>query len=294
MWARIRHNTSNALGVVESLVDGMAQLPGQRIIVLTSGGFLMGTLEKDVDRLMEKARHAEVLINGLDARGLYLGATGGLAYDCVGVLASGTGGALFHNNNNMELGFRELGMRPETSYLLGFAPSEGADGKFHQLKVQLAAKKGYSVEARLGYTATASVDTGSTAMSKLDLAAMASDTHTDLPATFTWEQWDGPPGITLNVHLDFQRLHFKASGGRRSQKLAIVATLTDSGGKLVTGKRSVLDLNLKDATFQRFAATDFTTALTMKAPPGNYSVRAVAEDALDGKIAAANNQVVVK
>ena len=56
LWARIRQNTANALGVIGSLVDGMAKLPGQRIIVLTSGGFLTGTLEADVDRLMEKAR----------------------------------------------------------------------------------------------------------------------------------------------------------------------------------------------------------------------------------------------
>jgi VWFA-related protein len=294
MWARVRQNTSNALGVVESLVDGMAHLPGQRIIILTSGGFLTGTLEKEVERLMEKARHAEVMINGLDARGLYLNASAGMAYDGVGIVASGTGGTFFHNNNNMELGFRELGMRPETSYLLGFAPSEGADGKFHQLKVQLAARKDYSVEARLGYTAAASVDTGSTTMSKLDRAVLAPDALADLPATFTWEQWDGPPAITMIVHLDFQRLHFNVSGGRRTQKLAIVATLADSRGNFVSGKRSVLDLNLKDATFERFVATGFTTALTIKVPPGNYSVRAVAEDALDGKLAASGNSVVVK
>jgi len=70
MWTRIRQNTGNGLGVIGSLVDGMAKLPGQRIIVLTSGGFLTGTLEADVDRLMEKARRAEVVINGLDGRGL--------------------------------------------------------------------------------------------------------------------------------------------------------------------------------------------------------------------------------
>ena len=294
MWARIRRNTSNALGVVESLVDGMAQLPGQRIIVLTSGGFLTGSLEKEVERLMEKARRAGVVINGLDARRLYQDASTGMAFDSVGVLASGTGGTFFHNNNNMELGFRELGMRPETSYLLGFAPSEGADGKYHQLKVQLVSRKDCSVEARLGYTATASAGTGSTALSKLDRAALASDKLTDLPATFTWEQWDGPPSVTMIVHLDFQRLHFKVSNGRHTQKLAIVATLTGSRGNFVTGKRSVLELNLKDVTFERFAATGFTTALTIKAPPGNYAVRAVAEDALDGNLAASNRTVVVK
>ena len=295
LWARVRQNTGSALGEIDGLVDGMARLPGQRIVVLTSGGFLTGTLEADVDRLMEKARRAEVVINGLDARGLRVNASGGVLYDGMGVLASGTGGTFFHDNNNMELGFRELGMLPETSYVLGFAPSDGSDGKFHNLKVRLAEKKGYLVEARLGYTATAAkADATNSAVSKLDRAAMASDTVTELPASFAWEQWAGPPAITLIIHLDFNLLRFKPNGDRRSQKLAIVAVLSDSHGIFVTGKRSVLELNLKDATFQELAKGGFTTALTIKAPPGSYTVRAVAEDAMEGKLAAASSAVEVK
>jgi VWFA-related protein len=62
-WQRTRSNTVNTLSVIDGLVDGMAKLPGQRIILLTSSGFLTGTLEADVDRLMDKARKAEVVIN---------------------------------------------------------------------------------------------------------------------------------------------------------------------------------------------------------------------------------------
>ena len=34
--------------------------------------------------------------------------------------------------------------------------------------------------------------------------------------------------------------------------------------------------------------------MTLKAPPGDYSVRAVAQDALDGKMAASSGNVEVK
>jgi VWFA-related protein len=294
MWARTRQNTVTALGVIDSLVDGMAKLPGQRIVVLTSGGFLTGTLEADVDRLMEKARRAEVVIDGLDARGLYLNTSAGMAYDAMGVLASGTGGTFFHNNNDMELGLRELGMLPETSYMLGFTPSAAPDGKFHNLKVRLAAKKSYSVEARLGYTAASDAGAVTSTASKLDSEVVATDTVADLPASFTWEQWPGRPGITMIVHVDFNLLDFKPNGDRRSQKLALVAVLRDSQGNFVTGRRSVLELNLRDATFQRFAKSGFTAALTIAAPPGSYTARAVAEDAMEGKLAAASAEVQVK
>jgi hypothetical protein len=123
---------------------------------------------------------------------------------------------------------------------------------------------------------------------------MASDTVTTLPVFFTWEQWEGPPGITMIAHLDIGRMHFETRQNRRAQKLTIVGALLDSGGSFVAGKRCDLELNFKDATFEQFAKTGFTAAMTIKAPPGSYSVRAVAQDGLDGKLAGASGVVQVK
>jgi VWFA-related protein len=287
MWAHTRTTTVNALSVIDSLVEGMAKLPGQRVVLLTSGGFLTGTLETDLDGLMDKARRSEVLINALDARGLYSNASAGMAYDGMGILASGTGGTFFHNNNSMEEGFRELGMVPETIYMLGFAPPGADDGSFHKLKVRIAASKSYSIEARLGYTARPP-------MADLESEVSAADTMTDLPASFTWEQWAGPPSITMIAHVDIGRMHFKANQDRRAQKLTIVAVLLDSRGTFIAGKRSELQLNFKDSTFEQFAKTGFTAALTIPAPPGTYSVRAVAQDAMESKLAAASSEVKIK
>jgi VWFA-related protein len=295
LWARVRGMTANSLGVIDSLVAGMAKLPGQRIVLLTSGGFLTGTLEADLDRLMEKARRAEVVIDGLDARGLYLNVSAGMAYDGLGVLSSGTGGTLFHNNNDLALGFRELGAEPETSYLLGFTPSGLADGKFHNLKVRLAAPKSYSVEARLGYTAARLEEKAvDSVVSGLDRAVMEKDAIVDLPASFTWEQWPNRPGITMVAHLDIARLRFVETKDRRVERFTIIAALMDAGGNFVAGKRSELELEFKQKTFEQFAKTGFTAALTIQAPPGSYSVRAVAQDGAEGKLAAASGNIVIK
>jgi hypothetical protein len=212
------------------------------------------------------------------------------------VLASGTGGTFYHNYNDLARGFRELGMVPETMYVLGFSPSGvAADGRFHSLKVRLAASKRYSLQARLGYAASsANAAAPSSPPSKLDSEAMASDTIADLPVRFTWEQWKGPPGITMVAHLDFNRLHFETRQGRRGQKLTLVGVLRDSRGGFVTGKRSELYLNLTDATIARFAKAGFTASMTLPAPPGSYSVRGVVEDALDGKLTAAGGAVEIR
>jgi VWFA-related protein len=332
IWERAFSNSSNTLRLLESLVDGMAKFPGQRMILLASAGFFTRELEIDIDALMAKALHAEVVINALDARGLYTVIPGGDASqqgsgivefrneeiaaeaqsDAMEALASGTGGAFYHNSNDLARGFRELGMVPETMYVLAFSPSGGAadarlhglkvrssavaaDGRFHALKVRLTADQRYSLQARLGYTALSPNAAAPGAQpSKLDREVIASDTVTDLPAWFTWEQRAGPPGITMVAHLDVNRLRFETSQDRRTQKLNIVAVLVDSRGIFVTGKRSEVELSLKDATFAHFAKTGLTAEMTLPAPPGSYSTRAVAQDALEGKLAAASGTVGIK
>ena len=315
IWEHSLFNSRNTVRVLESLVGDMAKLPGQRMILLTSAEFLMGNLEADIERLMAKALHAEVVINALDAKRLYtivpgVDENGKKAYttpqtpfsvvqaqdDGMAVLASGTGGTFYHNSNDLARGFRELGMVPETMYVLGFAPADvAADGRFHSLKVRLAARKRYSLQARLGYMApSANVAAPVSPLSKLESEVMASDTITDLPARFTWEQWAGSPGIAMVVHLDVNRLRFENFHGRRAQRLVILAVLLDNRGGFVTGKRSEVELSLTDATFAQLAQTGLTAAMTFEAPPGSYSVRAVAQDALERKLAAASATVQIK
>jgi VWFA-related protein len=324
VWQNALLNSRNTLRAIEGLVGGMAKLPGERTILLTSAGFLTGNLEADEDLLMAKALHAEVVIDTLDAKGLYTVSPAGDATDDppvgrtprraqiveaqtegrqaeakddgMAVLAAGTGGTFYHNSNDLVRGFRELGMAPETLYVLGFAPSGvAADGRFHSLKVRLAAGKRYSLQARLGYTASsANAAAPVSPPSRLDSEVIASDAIADLPAEFTWEQRAGPPGITMVAHLDIARLHFEARQNRRQQKLTLVGVLLDARGGVVTGKRSELDLNFTEATFAQLAKTGLVVSMTLQAPPGSYSARAVVADALEGKLTAAGGAVEIK
>jgi VWFA-related protein len=324
VWQYALMNSRNTLRVVDGLVAGMAKLPGERMILLTSAGFLTGDLEADEDLLMAKALHAEVVIDTLDARGLYTVSPGDDASDSpppgrvprraqiveaqspgrqeeakddgMAALAAGTGGTFYHNSNDLVRGFRELGMAPETMYVLGFAPSGGAaNGRFHSLKVRLAAGKRYSLQARLGYTASSpNAAARLSPPSRLDSEVTASDTIADLPAEFKWEQRPGPPGITMVAHLDIARLHFETRQSRRHQKLTLVGVLLDARGGVVTGKRSELDLNFTEATFAQLAKTGVLVSLTIPAPPGSYSVRALVEDALESKLTAAGGAVEIK
>jgi hypothetical protein len=294
-------------------------------VVLVSPGFLTLIGSKDEESvIIDRAIRAKVVINSLDVRGLatetrdlskpspalqgaalsaYTAYTEKMDHeeflaqsDVMAEVANGTGGTFYHNSNDLVRGFRELGMAPETMYVIGFAPSGvAADGRFHSLKVRLAAGKRYSLQARLGYTASPSNAAGPVSPpSRLDREAIASDTIADLPAEFKWEQRSGPPGITMVAHLDIGRLHFETRQNRRQQKLTLVGALLDARGGVVTGKRSELDLNFTEATFAQLAKTGLVVSMTLAAPPGSYSVRALVEDALEGKLTAAGGAVEIK
>jgi len=158
------------------------------MLLLVSSGFLAGTLFEERDRVIDDALRAEVVINSLDAKGLFVEAPGRpwgeppppinslpaniFAWETMSAvaakeapsevlsdLAAATGGLFFHHNNDYSFGFRELGSVPEVTYLLGFRPGEtDGDGKYHNLRVHLASNSGhggYVIEARPGYFAAA-------------------------------------------------------------------------------------------------------------------------------------------
>jgi VWFA-related protein len=68
-------------------------------------------------------------------------------------LAYGTGGNFFHNNNDLQEGFRNLTQVPGIEYVLELSPDGlKADGKYHSLKVRVR-RKGVTLMARQGYVA---------------------------------------------------------------------------------------------------------------------------------------------
>jgi VWFA-related protein len=164
---------------IETVVRAMANLPGQRTLILVSPGFL--SVSPDLmlfkSQILDQAAGANVVINALDARGLYVGntdasqgpnatisqITGATSSDhlngmvasenAMSELANGTGGTFFHNSNDLEGGLKSLAAPPEYLYMLGVSLKDvKANGNFHQLQVKVG-EHGLHVQARRGYFA---------------------------------------------------------------------------------------------------------------------------------------------
>src|SRR5271165_7098396 len=161
------------LASIKEFVRRMAKLPGQRTMILVSPGFVsIGPQALSWEsQIMDLAAQSNVTINAMDARGLYTGVTdirergAGQIIDSThlaamtraeGVmseLADGTGGAFFHNSNDLGAGFKSLTDAPEVVYVLELSlDGVKPDGSYHRLKVKVD-REGAQVQARQGYSA---------------------------------------------------------------------------------------------------------------------------------------------
>lgn len=165
-----RVETQASLKILRDLVQGMAKAPGERTIVVVSPGFFVAGDQAQVD-VLDDALRANITINALDPRGLvtstditqerpmdpstflYKTMSDTEESAVLDELADGTGGLFFHNNNDVDDGFRRVSGVPEFSYVLGFSPDAKLDGKLHKLKVTLKNPEKMTVQARKGYYA---------------------------------------------------------------------------------------------------------------------------------------------
>ncbi len=321
MWIQIRDTSARALETTGRLVDYMAQLPGRKMVLLASSGFLAATLEAEYQKVINHALHAVVVINTLDAKGLYaedapdvtrVGANEfsirrlvelgtkpkDLNKDVMSVLAGSTGGLFFENNNDLDLGFRKLGMMPEVSYLLGFLPHEAPDGKYHGLKVRLKSKNDYMIQARPGYWAVTKKQLEPLDRErKVDRQVMGADTLGELPAVIGSEPAktnSGEPALEVVITIDARKFHFVEKEGLRTQNLLFIATLFDEKGDFVTGTELQVKFALRESTYTRFTETGIEMSVLLQAPPGTYRLRGVAQDGIEGKIVASSFPVQIR
>lgn len=176
------------LGAINFIVRGMSELPGRKSILLLSDGFRLfekdrfgmrsaGRVMESLQRLIDSANRAAVVIYTLDARGLqYTGLTAGdntaflsqadvfaqvdarrdqlfETQEVLEVLARDTGGTALRNNNDLSAGIRKI-LDDQSYYLLGYQPDEETfdprTRRFNKLDIRVT-RPGVNVRYRSGF-----------------------------------------------------------------------------------------------------------------------------------------------
>jgi VWFA-related protein len=319
IWGLADRQSQDALDVMDGVVNLLAARPGQRTLVLVSSGFLTATRETSIDALVDRALRRNIVVNALDAAGLYTktyhtpilmgrpdldrekfrveNEAVSVQRDVLAALAQGTGGTFFHNSNDFDDGLRQTAQAPEVYYVLSFSPRDvKLDGRFHPLKVTLNTGDGWDVKARRGYYANTTLAEKNSTKTELESMVYSQDERHDLPATVA-AQVEKPAGeastVTVKIHVDIGAVEFRKEADRSVDTLTFDTAVFDRDGKYVAGKESSLDFRLTDAKLEDLAKSGINAQTSFRLAPGTYRIREVVRDTESKKTSALNCNVEV-
>ncbi len=326
-----------SLQKLDQVVKYVAQMPGQRTVLLVSPGFLSRSEQSQLDEVIDQALRSQVVISSLNPKGLtnvtregdvshvYLpGATPGGAVgktqgldsereaavqDVLAEVAQGTGGEFVRNNNDLQAGFAAFA--PTPGYYLAFDPTDvKQDGKFHELKVELAEKhKGFSVLARRGYfapgknaepndlakqagasesDAQAQEQLREMVQSKTDLQQLPVTMDVRVSSTKTEDR-----ALALTAHLDPNSLHFRKDGQRNLNNITFVFAIFDVKDNLIQLQKGQAKIDVSDPELQKILRAGLRMDSTFELKPGIYRIREVVTDSEEHQITAVSRTVNV-
>lgn len=308
-WQMTLGISQDTLATVRNAVALTAQQPGERIVVLASSGFLTESLEQEREDIIREALRDDVIIDALDDRGVYTENPAGpidenrgflpmitwafeesnkvteaeAQADAMASMALATGGLYFHNNNDLTLGFEQLGLAPASTYDLAFTPTPLVrDGKLHKIKIALSPSiPGASIEARRGYFAPPPGPTPAELAQALNQAMHGSDTPAAVPAQ-----------VNLTPAAGATRVQIRVGVTQPNERVMLVAGLFSPSGKFITGESGEMDLALKNATFKKLRKNGLAPAFDLRAPAGSYRLRVVVQDQT-GALTAINRDITI-
>jgi hypothetical protein len=319
-----------ALRGIESAARRMMSLPGQRSILIVSGGFQTDTLHYELSQVTDRALHGGVVINALDARGVYSGVGADAAIpdasqrsasltrnpvilaqksqileegarrqtDGVQALAYETGGVFFNNSNDLAAGFRRTTALTDPFYVVAFSPQNlKLDGSFHPLQVKLALPKGFTVQARRGYYAPKKpLNPSEQEKEEIQEAVFSQDETQELPLdvhTQFFTKSESEARVTVLSRVDLHPLHFRKDGGRNLDNLTFVTVVFDRDGHVVKGLERSVELRLRDSSLAHYLQTGITIKTVFDVGPGTYQVRSVVRESETGQISSLNRAVEI-
>lgn len=344
--------TRATLDTLESVVRNLRTLPGRKLMVLLSDGFFLGgagvySQIYDTRRLADAATRAGVVIYSIDARGLVALPPGGdvtdpaavdqtfpgtqirieqtainAKRDGLGILAEETGGKLFFNNNDLNLGLQRVLDANETYYVLAYEPPESRrDGRFHKIEIRIAGHPELKVRTRNGYFSPdeklekeekLAAEKRQEKLKTLPPEKQAQELKAekdkqlmtglsslfplkDIPIEMAVDFVDVPSlsGATVNLHIDAANLSFEQFKGRQQSAIDVTGALFDERGKVATSFSEHINLNVKPENLPQIIKRGFNYRRLAALQPGFYQARIAVREQVSGRLGSASGWVEV-
>ena len=309
---------------LDGVIERIALMPGERQVMFVSDGFIPLEMRDRVERVVDHALRARVIVSALDGSGLAVHlresdasrhyapeadltriyrvydenreseATGTLAE-----IAEGTGGQFFHNDNDLQEGLRRTLAPPEVSYALTFSPQKlKYNGAFHTVKVSLVSGRGLTVQARKGYFAPKGQESPELLVKEqIHDAVFSQESIQELPLTMNTEARKAPgvgEEISVQARLDVRNLPFQQRGERSLDEVTFTVALFDRNGKFISGSQQSRSLALTKTTLADLEKSGLSFQAHVPVKTGAYTVRVVVRESQGGEMAALSRPVEVR
>jgi VWFA-related protein len=271
--ARARQTLSEAtylrrasLITLREVVDRVADLPGQRLVVLVSDGFSLmdqgGSMDSgDLQSVTSRAVRAGVVIYSIDAKGLapstlldasrgnipndprisgYVSAGERDLENGLNALARDTGGQAFFNTNDTAGSLGKALSENELYYAIAYYPAgEESEKKFRKIAIRIKNHPDYAIRAQRGYLpidlAKKAVETeAKTPQQRFVNAILAPLPRTELGVSAVANYIELPSDkaqVTLTVMIDGNSLKYQEANGRYQFETEVVTFVFNSDGK---------------------------------------------------------------
>lgn len=313
--ARARQTLSEAtylrrasLITLREVVDRVADLPGQRLVVLVSDGFTLmdqgGSMDNgDLQSVTSRAVRSGVVIYSIDAKGLapssffdasrsgapsdprvssYVSAGERDLENGLNALARDTGGQAFFNTNDTVGSLGKALTENELYYALAYYPTgEESEKKFRKITLRVKNHPDYVVRAQRGYLpadlAKKAADAeAKTPQQRFVNAILAPLPRTDLGVTAIANYIEFPTDkaqATVTVMIDGNSIKYQEANGRYQFETEVVTLVFNSDGKQVDVKSENLKGSLLPARYEiaKSGSLDYSRRIALK--PGLYQIR---------------------
>ena len=288
--------TTSTLSALEGLVKSTARLPGRKLVLFVSGGFLLDRNNSDAfERLRSvtsAAAQAGVVIYSIDARGLVAPSadlSGGVPFDPSGrlerasmgelgatqdglnALARDTGGRAFLNTNALASAVTTAVQESSVYYLLAWRPEseEQRSPRYRQIEVSVVGRPELLVRFRRGFGEVEPAQTAAQTKRGKQPAAVTKIPIDELRATLRSLYPEG--ALPVSLTLNFLNIPQRGSVLATSLKIATNRVVLEPVGATQTAHIDIAAVILND---QGKAVSSFENRLTInvnsadpKSPP---------------------------
>jgi len=311
-------NTDRQLSALQTAATMLRALPEQKTLVYFASGLRLNGVDNQAQlrATTNAAIRANVVLFPIDARGLVasppLGdasrpSPGGIgmfsgqlaqnainsfqrSQDTLYALAKDTGGQAMFDYNDLAQGIVQAADSVSSYYILGYYSTHPAtDGRFHRVKVSLAAGVAGELAYRQGYFADKEFAKFTTADKErqLEEALMLENPVTEITLAMELNYFQLNSAeyfVPVAVKIPGSELALARRRGAQRTLIDFIGEVKDDYGVTIQNVRDKLDIKLTDETATQLARRpiQYETGFTLL--PGKYVIKILARDAETGRI----------